>query len=128
MPVNYKYNPVKNALYGNMEGKISLDELKEALDQITNSKEFSPDVKAIWDLRKLDFTSLNTEFGEQLVSIRSLRPERGETKIAIVAEHDLGFGLNRMYGALSEKLAQKVMAFRDYDEAEAWLLNENESR
>ena len=125
MPIHFKYNPGNNLLYGTIEGQTSIEELGQALGKITNSTEFPPDVKALWDLRKLDFTQLDTNFGEALVSLREQNPKRGNTKIALIVEKDLGYGMCRMYVMLSEHLPQEVSVFKDIASAENWLLGED---
>ena len=52
-------------------------------------------------------------------------PERGSTKRAIVVASDLGFGLANMYEKWSTGLPQVMRVFRDINEAERWLLDDN---
>ncbi len=125
MPIHFKYNPGNSLLYGSIEGQVNIEELGQTLGKITDSKEFPPDVKALWDLRKVDFTQLNSNFGEALASLRRQNPKRGNTKIALVVEKDLGYGMCRMYVMLSEDLPQEVSVFKDIASAENWLLGED---
>ena len=123
MPVHFKYNVDNKLLYGTIEGQIGIDELRDALGKITTSTEFPPNVNALWDLRNLDFSRLNADFGEAIISAREENSKRGNSKIALIAEDDLDYGMSRMYQMLSDNLPQKISVFRDTDIAENWLLS-----
>ncbi len=123
MPINYKYDEIKNILFGSIEGRVTIEDLRRALVGITESGDYPADVRALWDLRKLDFTLIDSKFGEQLVALRKRNTKRGNARIAIIAETDLSFGMSRMYEMLSDGLPQQIMVFRDYSRGEAWLLD-----
>lgn len=123
MPIHFHYDKEKQALYGTFEGTLTVDEILETLKQITTSDEYPPEVPALWDLRKLDFSAIESEFRNNLISMRSQFPERGSAKIACVANSDLAYGMTRMYQTYSSGMPQAMMVFRDFDEAEAWLLD-----
>ena len=124
MPIQFKYNQNKDVLYGSIEGQLTFDEFKLMLEQIVESKEFRPDVRTLWDLRNLDFAKVDEQFERQILQIRQSFPERGNAKIALVSDNDLGFRMTRVYKVLSEKLPQNVKVFRDYMAGEDWLLSE----
>lgn len=88
---------------------------------VMNSGEYLPDVSTLWDCCKLDFSSLDRGIEDQIIALHKLNPQRGGARIAIVVSGELGFGLSRMYELKSQGLQQKMMVFRDIDEARAWL-------
>lgn len=123
MPINYFYNKEKALLLVPVEGEVSLNDVDRFMREITRSTEFSPMTKTIWDLRKSNLASLNTDFARKLISIRKKYPERFAAKVAFVADRDLSFGLLRTYEALSSlELPQSMMVFRSLSQAEEWML------
>jgi hypothetical protein len=123
MSVHYTYNKEKDILYGTIGDNVTIDELKIILTEISSSKEFPPDVKALWDIRKLDFSKINADFGKQLILARKKNTSRGNTKIAILADQDLAYGMSRMYESMSEGMPQTIMVFKELEKAEDWLLS-----
>ena len=124
MPIEIHYDKEKDTLYGNMLGHVTLEEFEKILKMILLSDEFSPDTKTLWDLRKQDFRNIDTDFEMQLIDIRKKYAKRGNALLAFVVSDDLGFGMSRMYQILSDKLPQHIMVFREYSEAEEWLLGD----
>jgi len=124
MQVEHHYDKEKNVLIGIVEGKISFEAFNDIMRKIVTSTEFPPDCNTIWDLRKADLSSIDSKFIEILISIRKKYPERGKAKIAFIVDSDLSFGLTRMYEMISNQLPQVINVFRDYKEAEEWLIKE----
>lgn len=125
MPLQITYNRQKGILYGVVDAQVKLEELAKAMRNISEANEYPPDVPTLWDLRKLDFTAINKDYLEKLISLRQDNPQRGQARIAIIADEDLGFGISRMYEMLSEGLPQRIMVFRSVDEGEVWLCQRN---
>jgi len=121
MPVEFQYR--NGIVYGAFKSPLSLDAVKDSIGQFVNSGEFAPDSNTLWDLRALDFTTVDRELELQLIEIRKQYPERGEARIAFVTGDDpLAYGMTRMYEMLSGSLPQQMRVFKDFAEAEAWLL------
>ena len=124
MPIKYKYHKEKDILLVTAEGEVSLDDLDRLLNDITRSTEFPPDIRTIWDIRKAKLPPSNTDYEERYVTIRKKYPERGNARIAYVADKDLSFGMARKFEMLSDILPQRMEVFRDFSKAEEWLLTE----
>lgn len=122
MPVNCEYQVDKAVLYCTAEGSVTVEDFQQAMAGIINSNEFSPDVRTLWDIRKLDYTSVTRELADKLISLREKNPQRGNTKIVIIADKNHNFGMSRMYEMLSGELPQQIMVFREFEEGEKWLM------
>ena len=122
MAIFCKYDSDKAMLYCTAEGRVSIEDFQQAMLNIINSEEFSSDVRTLWDIRKMDLSSIDKEFALQLISLRKKNPQRGSSKMVIIAEGDYSFGMSRMYRMLSSDLPQKIMVFRDFEEGEKWLM------
>lgn len=121
MAIKFSYDKDRNILQAECDSALSVDDLREAFVVVMNSGEYPPDVSTLWDCRKLDFSSLDRGFEDQIIALRKLNPQRGGAKIAIVVSGKLAFGLSRMYELKSQDLQQKMMVFRNVEEARAWL-------
>jgi hypothetical protein len=122
MSVHYTYNKEKDMLYAAAEDNVSIEELTTVLNEISSSDIFSPDVKTLWDIRKLDFSKIDSDFARQLINVRKQNTSRGNAKVAILAEQDLAYGMSRMYESMSDGMPQTIMVFKELKKAEDWLL------
>lgn len=123
MPISFYYNREQGILYGLMEGILTLAEYKEAMEELTNSEDFSPGCGRLWDMRTVDFNQIDRDFENHVIEILRALPERGRPKVACVVEGELGFGMGRMFETLAEQLPQKIRIFKDYDVANSWVLD-----
>ena len=123
MPISFHYDPEKDALFCIAEGWVVLEDFQNMMLEIIGSGEFSPDVRTLWDLRKLDLSSLTKELADQLIALRANSPQRGATRIAIIADVNHSFAMSRMYEMLSSDLPQEIMVFRDFAAGGEWLLS-----
>jgi len=124
MPISFYYDREKEALYGTMTGQITEDEFQASLQEILQSDQFPPDTRTLWDLRELDFKTIDSLMEKRLINIRREYPERGRARLAFIVAGDLAFGMGRMYEILSEDLPQEIRIFRKYSEGENWLLGQ----
>ena len=122
MSINYQYNSSKDAIYASIEGKITFEEFQLTLARITETENFPPNTRILWDLRKMDFSIIDWEFSKQLVDIRKLNPKRAHSKVALVTDKDIDFGITEMHVFQSMKLPQEMMVFKNFEEGESWLL------
>ena len=120
MPIEYHYDRGKQLLRATMKGAPSLAGFEEAIQAIANADEFPPDVRTLWDLRDLEFASVDRALEEGLIAIRKRYPERRKARLAFIVADQLGFGMARMYEILSNEDTTRV--FTDHAEAERWLL------
>lgn len=124
MPIDLHYDQEKKALYGTLRNPLTIDDIKSEVVTIKESADYPIDVRTLWDLRQLDFNEIDRSFEEMLIDFRRGFRERRETRLAFVVANDLGYGMMRMYQILSDDLPQQIGVFREYSEAEDWLLSE----
>jgi hypothetical protein len=122
VPIEYRYDRDKKTLYGSVTSPLTIPQLEEMLVGVTSSKDFPPDTRTLWDLRGVDFEGIDRGFEELVISVRRQYPQRGEARIALVVEDQLGLGMTRMYEILGEDLPQQTRVFTSYAEGEQWLL------
>ena len=106
---------------------MTIEVFKQTMDELISSKEYPPNVSTIWDMRKLDFDLIDSNFVKRLIALRKgVDGTRQNVKIAYVVNTDLSFGMARMYESFSEiaELAQSIQIFRNIDDAKIWLLKD----
>ena len=124
MPITLRYDRKKKVLYGTMTGQVTEEEFQATLQEILQSDQFPPDTGTLWDLRELDFRTIDTPLEKRFINIRRKYPQRGRARLAFIVAGDLGFGMARMYEILSEDLPQEIKIFKNYSEGESWLLGQ----
>ena len=127
MPIKLEYLRDLNILIATVEGSTTIEMFKQTINELISSIEYPPNVSTIWDLRKLDFYSIDSNFAKGLIAIRKgIDNKRGNVKIAYVVNSDMSFGMVRMYEIFSEieGLAQSIQIFRNLDDAKKWLLKD----
>lgn len=83
--------------------------------------DYEPGMPILLDNRARTAISTRAHIAEMAeATARSSLPEG--TRCAVVVPSTVEFGMTRMFEALSEEGPLRVRAFRDVEEAEAWLL------
>jgi hypothetical protein len=123
MEIATQINEERNIRFHKIDGPINVDILKDTLASFYKSPDYDPDMNILWDLKDADFSSVTFEDVESLAGMIEKYWGKGEkSKAALIVSKDLGFGLSRMYELLlTGSSPNRVMVFRQYDEAEEWL-------
>ena len=105
-------------------GDLTLSRAETLISLMTGHPDFAPGMPSVWDLREADLSPLDSEDLRQIAAFSSaLRGERGNARVAAVSSEDLSFGITRMYEVVGEVAHLQFKAFRDFDEAVAWVLD-----
>jgi len=119
------FNKNKGCLHVSIEGTITTKDFEDHFRRVVSSKEYTADIKSLWDLRNADPSIFRAEFERELIKIVKKYPQRGITKRALVGNTDAHFGIARMYQMWSVDLDRPLKVFRDFKEAETWLTNDD---
>lgn len=123
MAIDIKYDNRRKMLNVSVSGASDLNEITLALEKITNSTEYPPNIRAVWDIRKADATYVNFQFIKEIVKIRSQFSKLDNCCAALIVSSNVQYGLSRMFQIISEdKFPHQLMIFRSYEEGEQWLL------
>lgn len=128
MPISFKYDKEKDLLYTTIDGKVTLDDFKNALNQALENTEFPVDTNTLVDFRGCDFNNITADTFRQLILMQKQKAIQSKVKIAYIADKDFKFGMVRMYEILSSDLPLNKRVFKEFSEGERWLLEDkNES-
>jgi hypothetical protein len=119
MPWSFDIDVAHRILRVRLWGSLSSQDLLEGDTQLRTEADFRPDFDQIIDTRGADGTAVTAD------AIRGLtqRPAvfSKESRRAVVADTDFGFGMARMFELLRGDEAGEIRVFRDLVEAERWL-------
>jgi hypothetical protein len=102
-----------------MWGTPTFEEMIEVLAKLTAGDAFITR-KRLWDLRNAT-SALSSNEMERLAQAALARDKGGASRVAIIAEEDVIYGLSRVFEVYRESSEVKVRTFRDLDEAQGWL-------
>jgi hypothetical protein len=118
MPVSYRIDHERRVVLARADGRVAPEDFSEFLDALAGDAGFDPEIDLLFDLRGISGdwppTSVVRHFVEHPIFAGSARK-------AYVASGDLTFGLVRMFEMMRADPAGNIRAFRDMDEARAWL-------
>jgi len=127
MPIEYRIDSEKKLVLVKGYGKFSFDDLQEFRANLVKDPLFHEGMKELADYRNVEEHYFTREGFQQFLDqekqfIDLLR----DYMIAIVTDSDLHYGFARMYIAKMSDLIPNVKVFRDFEQAEVWLLGEGE--
>ena len=123
MPISVDYDPDRGFLICSVRGEFELDAFQSFLEELTSSTTIAHGINTLWDLRQMDFSSVDADHIQRILAIRRrFRARDATARVALVVSQDLGFRMSRTYEALAVIMPTRICVFRRYEEAEQWLL------
>jgi ABC-type glycerol-3-phosphate transport system substrate-binding protein len=102
-------------------GMVTIEDAFAVMAQVNDDPEYRKGMGTLLDLRNTQVMVKMDQLTTLAEAIKKLTPIRGKVGIAILTDSDLTFGMGRMVGSSLGDDDVKVAAFRDEDEAVAWL-------
>ncbi len=122
MPISYRVLEDANVLVTELSDPVDPRSLLEHLERVKQEPRLAPGYRSLFDVSRVFDCNLTTEAIRAAARIAARADERlGAVRVAVLAPHDLAFGLGRMYAALTESLQREVRVFRTASEAHGWL-------
>lgn len=119
MPTSYEINLPLRLVESQASGVLLEAEVTAHAQALKADPRFKPDFRQVWDMRLVTRFELSQEF-IQLAASRSIFAPTARR--AFIVPHDEGFGIARMFEAISEYFGRtQVEIFRDHESALAWL-------
>ena len=118
MAASYRIDRELRTVFSQATGLLTDKDLSLHQADLLADPSFDASFDQLWDLRAITDTTVTQRALRQLASSRSYTPE---SRRAIVAPHDLSFGLSRMFQLLHDSAPEEICVFRNLDEARNWL-------
>lgn len=125
MPVTVHVDSKANLITFRCEGKLTLDDIQRALDEMFADPGFRSGLNALWDLRDASIGVYAQEIPDLLRMIRDRQDERGrDYRVAILVAGSPDFGLSTLFEMSAHAMPFTVRVFRGSTEAGRWLKGE----
>lgn len=122
MPITIAYDKDKKILFANVVGEITAEQHEQCLAEIMQSSDIPSNTNALWDLLKMDFSVLDIKLEKEIIKVREvLNEQRGNAKVALVSDYELGEPMLKLFTILAKHLDQNVRVFKTRENAESWL-------
>jgi hypothetical protein len=122
MPITSKMFPHEKLTVFTGEGEISYSETWETMSRDYKSIHPGTTKNILWDLRNASVASITASQVTKLADLSdNYSKQRGGGKTAIVASHDLNFGVAKEYEGQTMSLSREFVVFRDIDKAYKWI-------
>ena len=106
-------------------GEISsIPEIQTMIEALLAHPDFVDGMDTIYDYRRADFSNIDAEDMKMLADFLVPHLPRLAKRVIMVVEREMEYGVIRMWGVYSEKLASRERRiFRDVDVAREWFLS-----
>lgn len=124
-----KIDEIKNIAYIKITGKVSSQDILDALDLAVSSEKYRKGMGRLWDFTQIDLTSLKTNVIPAMAQY-SLQFPAGirDVKVAFAVNKPMEYGLTRMFQAYSGMYAEsQVMVFNTVKKAEEWMTEDKDT-
>jgi len=117
------FDPERMIRTHQVSGTISLPAFRGILPALYSSKQFNPDMNALWDLRQADFSRIMPEDVRNLMHVVVSNWGRGgRCHSAILVASETEYGVARTYVSQFGQAAPcQIKVFQEVDEARQWL-------
>lgn len=126
MPVSIHIGPSKHLATFVATGDLTPEEIRKALESFYKGENSPPTRNVLWDLSDARLRGFSVAEAQKIVNIvKENQKTRSGGKTAIIAPHDLEFGIARMLTSFIYDTSITFMVFRRSEQACKWLdLNE----
>ncbi len=115
MPLTYRYDPEARLLHGRGWGRVSGEDLVAG-----GLPDYPVGTPEVIDLREVTEIAVEPRHVRRLADQESSAENR-ISRMAIVVDGPLAFGLSRMFQTLADEVSYEIEVFRDMSDALAWL-------
>jgi len=122
MPIRYRIDRERGVVFVAGEGAVDFADLEAYCRGVVEDPDYRPGLHELADFRKVDDWSVPTEDLHKLRDVnQDVADKVGSSRLAYVMPNDFGFGIGRMFMAISGESKVEHRVFRDMAEARAWL-------
>ena len=122
MPTNFKYDKERRILFAHVSGQIDPTEVRHEFQAVLDDPEIPSDSPAVWDLRQMDFSTVDSNMLRTVAADRAeMNEERGAARTAFVVTALDEEIIVRLYYAHTQHIPRETRVFRGLEKAVAWL-------
>lgn len=122
MSVEYRIDTTRGVVFSTWHGKLTAEDLNDVARHLRSDPAFNPDYRQLVDLSNVTGVTASFDAMRHYASDPHGDPFSGKGRRALIAPHNLTFGMARMYEALREDKDQGgLRVFRTLQEGLQWL-------
>lgn len=121
MPIERRVDVERRRVVAKVSGKVTLDEIIEAIDSSLQDPLFEPGFDVYSDHVGIDRVISTPQARALAAHLKSRAAQVAGARWAVVTRTRASYGMIRMISAYAEQVPMEVRAFETHAEAEAWL-------
>lgn len=122
MAISYRIYKEMGVVYCRGEGHIELQDLLDHIDTLAHDPAYAPPMKKLVDYRASQLRDLSSEEIRAFTARKvELQDRLAGERCALVVSGDYDFGMSMLHIAHVDEANIETKAFRDIDDALAWL-------
>ena len=122
MPSKFEYDARRGVLHAKVTGDVDPNEVRREFQKVLDDPEIPSDTDTVWDLRRMNFSSVDTSIVRAIAADRSeIEALRGSARTAFVVSALDEEIIVRLYHAHTQHLTRETRIFRVIEKALAWL-------
>ena len=121
MAIELTYDQQLKFLLAQVHGHLSFEDVQNFMSEVLSSEEIPSDVDTLWDITEMEFDNIDYDLQTKVVEMRMrFNVQRGDAKIAIVSDYQLGEVIVKLFLILMEQISQDVNSYKTREEAMLW--------
>ena len=119
--IELTYDKQLEFLLAQVHGDLSFEDVQGFMTEVLSSEDIPSEVNTLWDATEMEFEKMDYDLQAKIVEMRKkFNLQRGNAKIAIVSDYQLGEVMVKLFLILMEEISQEVKSFKTREEALLW--------
>jgi len=119
--IELTYDKQLEFLLAQVHGDLSFEDVQGFMTEVLSSEDIPSEVNTLWDATEMEFEKMDYDLQAKIVEMRKkYNLQRGNAKIAIVSDYELGEVIVKLFLILMEEISQEVKSFKTREEALLW--------
>ncbi len=119
--IELTYDRQLEFLLAQVRGDLSVQDVQGFMSEVLSSEDIPSEVNTLWDATEMEFDKMDYDLQAKIVEMRKkYNLQRGNAKIAIVSDYQLGEVMVKLFLILMEEISQEVKSFKTREEALLW--------
>ena len=121
MAIELTYDQQLKFLLAQVRGYLSFEDIQDFMSEVLSSEDIPSDTNTLWDITEMEFDNIDYDLQTKIVDMRmKFNVQRGDAKIAIVSDYQLGEVIVKLFLILMEEISQDVNSYKTREEAMLW--------
>ena len=121
MAIELTYDQQLKYLLARVHCYLSFEDIQNFMSEVLSSEDIPSEANTLWDITEMEFDNIDYDLQTKIVEMRKkFNVQRGNAKIAIVSDYQLGEVMVKLFLVLMKEISQDVNSYKTRDEAMLW--------